>query len=69
VALEGWEEDARRREREEVAWYENALEEIRDRATRSVLTEILESERHHLAELGGKWMAASPPEDAEEEST
>ncbi len=75
VELEGWEEEARRREEEEVAWYEDALEEVDDEPTRAVLAEILESERHHLAEVGGKWMAASPPsaagndEDEDEETS
>jgi rubrerythrin len=51
---------ARRREETEVAWYEDALGRVEDRATRAVLKEILESERHHREELSGKWMSASP---------
>lgn len=60
VELEGWESEARRREAEEVAWYEEACGSVEDETTRGILDEILASERHHLEELGGKWMAASP---------
>lgn len=56
--LEAWEESAREREREEVSWYEHALEHAVDAETRAVLIEILDSERHHHAELRGKWMSA-----------
>lgn len=69
ASLEGWEEEARRREEEEVRWYEHALEEMDDEPTRTVLAEILESERHHLEELGGKWMSASPPGSGTEEES
>jgi rubrerythrin len=58
--LARWEPVARRREETEVAWYEDALGRVEDRATRAVLKEILESERHHREELSGKWMSASP---------
>ncbi|MEQ9399767.1 MAG: ferritin-like domain-containing protein [Longimicrobiales bacterium] len=58
--LEGWEEAGRLREAAEVAWYEDALERIDDGATRAILEEILASERHHHANLGGKWMPAGP---------
>lgn len=61
VELAGWEAEAERREAAEVAWYEAALDDLRDPPTRGILEEILASERHHLSELGGKWMAASPP--------
>jgi hypothetical protein len=54
-----WEEEARRREEEEVEWYEGLLSEETDGATRDLLGEILDSERHHARELGGKWMPAS----------
>lgn len=63
VELEGWEEEAREREEDEVAWYERLLEEELgelDETTRTVLEEILSSERHHRRDLGGKWMPASP---------
>ena len=49
-----------------MAWYGTALESVEDPATRTVLEEILASERHHLKELAGKWMAASPPVAGEE---
>jgi rubrerythrin len=59
VTLEGWEVEAREREREEVAWYERALSDATmDDETREVLEEILESERQHEKILGGKWMPA-----------
>jgi len=61
VDWEGWEEAARLREADEVAWYEAALDRVQEPAARAILEEILTSERHHRAELGGKWMAASPP--------
>lgn len=56
--LEGWEEVARGREQSEVARY-TALRELEsDEETRALTEQILESERHHLRELGGKWMPA-----------
>lgn len=58
--LAGWEPVARSREEKEVAWYEEAIGRVEDPATRSILAEILESERHHREELSGKWMPASP---------
>ncbi|MGI9628011.1 MAG: SIS domain-containing protein [Longimicrobiales bacterium] len=58
VALEGWEEVARQREQAEIEAYEAALEDVDDEATQMVLEEILESERKHEANLGGKWMSA-----------
>lgn len=58
VSLDGWEDVARSREGEEVRWYEELLERSLDEATRRVVDEILESERHHRAELRGKWMSA-----------
>ncbi len=57
---ESWEGEARRREADEVAWYEDALRYVEDRGTRSVLEEILDSERHHREGLAGKWMSAGP---------
>ncbi len=56
-----WEETARRREAEEVSWYEDAARRSTDEATRAILLEILDSERHHHEELAGKWMPASLP--------
>ena len=54
----GWEKVARARELREIEWYEEISTVIADSATRDVIMEILESERHHQRELGGKWMPA-----------
>lgn len=54
-----WEAAARAREREEVARYEQLIRREPDPQTRRVVEEILDSERHHARELGGKWMPAS----------
>ena len=56
--LDGWEEEAREREAEEVRWYEAVTRLELDEATLVVLGEILVSERHHLRDLRGKWMSA-----------
>jgi rubrerythrin len=56
--LDGWEEEARRREAGEVAWYEAALARLEDAGTVAVFRSILTSERHHLDHLAGKWMPA-----------
>ena len=56
--LNGWEEEAREREAEEVRWYEAVTGLELDEATLVVLREILVSERHHLRDLRGKWMSA-----------
>jgi rubrerythrin len=56
--LDGWEEEAREREAEEVRWYEAVTGLGLDEATLVVLGEILVSERHHLRDLRGKWMSA-----------
>ncbi len=59
VGLEGWEAAAREEEEAEVAFYESLLKlNSLDATTRSILEEILDSERHHLEHLGGKWMPA-----------
>ena len=58
-SLQGWEVEARRREEEEVDWYEGLLAEAMDGPTRELFTEILDSEQHHARDLGGKWMPAS----------
>jgi rubrerythrin len=58
--LSAWEGEARRREQDEVAWYEDAMRCVEDPATSSVLSEILDSERHHGDALAGKWMPAGP---------
>jgi rubrerythrin len=59
-ALDEWEAVARLREQDEVRWYEDAVSRVDDETTRAVLEEILESERHHGADLAGKWMPAAP---------
>ena len=58
AVLEDWEGEARRRELEEVEWYEEVLRRRLDETTRGVVDEILTAERHHMAELRGKWMSA-----------
>ena len=45
-------------EAEEVRWYEAVTGLELDEATLVVLGEILDSERHHLRDLRGKWMSA-----------
>lgn len=59
AALEGWEDDARQREGAEVERYE-ALAAMGgvDAQTGALLREMLDTERHHAAELGGKWTPA-----------
>jgi rubrerythrin len=56
--LERWEADARIRERGEVLRYQQLLDGEMDPATAALLAEILETERHHAEELGGKWTTA-----------
>ncbi len=58
VPLAKWEVEARRREEQEVTWYQQLLAGELDPVTRGILREILESEEHHQHELGGKWMPA-----------
>ncbi len=58
AVYEGWEDVAREREGLEIEWYEGILRSIDDEHTREIIMEILESERHHRQELGGKWMPA-----------
>lgn len=62
--LSDWEPVARRREEDEVAWYEAAVARLdHDPHTRMIFREILASERHHAESLGGKWMPAGPPSE------
>lgn len=61
--LDAWEGVARAREADEVAWYEDAVAHVDDAETLSILEEILASERHHHAQLGGKWMPAARHEE------
>lgn len=57
--LDGWEEVAREREAEEVAFYEALVAaEGLDGETRAIVDEILASERRHHEHLAGKWMSA-----------
>jgi rubrerythrin len=59
VRLDGWEEVAGARERGEVMRYEALLERPDlDEHGAALLREILDTERHHAAELGGKWTTA-----------
>ncbi|MCH7564314.1 MAG: hypothetical protein IH968_10875 [Gemmatimonadetes bacterium] len=58
AVFHGWERVARDRELAEIEWYEEISATIDDPVTRDVILEILESERHHRRELGGKWMPA-----------
>lgn len=58
VGMDGWEPVAAAREQAEVARYEQLLQGALDADTRALLEEILDTERHHAAELGGKWTTA-----------
>lgn len=58
VPLAEWETMARRRERDEVRRYEILLEQELDAATRALAEHIVEVERRHADELGGKWTLA-----------
>lgn len=58
VPMEGWEAAAAPREQAEVRRYEGLLETEMDETTRGLIAEILDTERHHAAELGGKWTMA-----------
>ncbi|HEX2210678.1 MAG TPA: hypothetical protein VHG93_23555 [Longimicrobium sp.] len=59
VGMEAWEAAARVREEAEVLRYERLLRmEGLDAETRVLIEEILDTERHHAAELGGKWTTA-----------
>ncbi len=58
AVIEGWEDQARAWETEEVRRYEALLEMGADAHTEALLREILDTERHHAEELGGKWTLA-----------
>ena len=58
VAMDGWEAAAAPREQAEVLRYERLLQGEMDPATRALVEEIVDTERHHAAELGGKWTTA-----------
>jgi len=64
--LGDWEDAARGREAEEVAWYETAIRRATDRDTVAILREILMSERHHHDRLAGKWMPAAPGDNEDQ---
>ena len=53
-----WEAAARPREHDEVRRYEALAAAELDGETARVVREILETERHHAEELGGKWTPA-----------
>lgn len=58
VTLDGWEDAARLRERDEIARYEILLAQDLDTETAAMITTFLHAERTHARELGGKWMDA-----------
>lgn len=59
VDLGSWEDGARAREDDEVAFYDEFLEAGGvDEETRRMLQEIRASEDQHRRHLGGKWMSA-----------
>ena len=58
VGMDGWEPAARMREEAEVLRYEALLRQPLDDHTAALLREIVETERHHAEELGGKWTPA-----------
>ena len=57
--IEGWEGPAQAREEAEVSRYQALLAAGGvDAQTGALLREMLDTERHHAAELGGKWTTA-----------
>ena len=57
--MDGWTAAASMREDDEVERYERLLQaDGVDADTRALLQEILETERHHVTNLGGKWTTA-----------
>jgi rubrerythrin len=58
VGMDGWEAAAALREEAEVLRYERLLQSEMDAETRALIEQILDTERHHAAELGGKWTTA-----------
>lgn len=56
--LENWEVAARARESAEIERYEAMPLAAADDETRALIGEILETERSHRRELGGKWTMA-----------
>ena len=58
TAYDGWEAEARNREREEIARYEAIAALPLDSLTAALIAEILNVERQHEQSLGGKFMSA-----------
>lgn len=59
ATLDGWEDDARAREADEVERYQQVLDgDLLDAATRTLVEGIVEVEVHHRDELSGKWTIA-----------
>lgn len=58
TALAGWEADARAREAAEIERYDAMPLADMDEATRALIEQIMETERTHARELGGKWTMA-----------
>ena len=58
VGMDGWEPAARMREEAEVLRYEALIRQPLDDHTAALLREIVNTERHHAEELGGKWTPA-----------
>lgn len=58
AAMDGWEPAARAREEDEVRRYEMLRRLPLDLQTLALVEEILDTERHHAEELGGKWTPA-----------
>ena len=58
VELATWHTIARDRELVEIARYELLLTQDLDDVTRGLIEDILQTERDHERELGGKWMMA-----------
>jgi rubrerythrin len=58
VAFDTWESTMRELEMREIDRYRELLAGSPDSETRHLVEEILAVERHHAAELGGKWTMA-----------
>jgi rubrerythrin len=58
LSLEAWEGPVRAGENEEIERYSRLLAGELDPQTRSLIEQVLEVEKRHAAELGGKWTMA-----------
>ena len=58
VPYDEWETHARTREEAEIGLYEQLSALPADAPTAALLREILDTERNHVRELGGKWTPA-----------